>query len=171
MPVKKQNIKSARKPVVRRGAVRAVEGQKMVSFWTAIGNFFKKYFQFSGVATRAEYWWVILFLAIVGIALIKLAFGFQMTNLMLAAVFAFLWLLFGIAVFVPLWALQARRLHDVGITAKILYVSFLFFVYSVLVPQVIRPIAVIDWISMIWGLGVLILFLFPSKKQNNPYRN
>lgn len=166
----KQNIKNVKKPSARRTTANVVEKTKMVSFPRAISNLFKKYFQFSGVATRAEYWWVILFVVITGFILIKLAFVLQPVNLLLSGLCAFIWLLFGIIIFVPLWALQSRRLHDAGFTAKILWISFAFFVYSILIDQKIAPsFSVISWISSIWGIFVLILFLFPSKKLNNRY--
>lgn len=170
MPTKKQTVKTSRKPAVRRPVSRGNEKTKMVSFGRAVSNFFKKYFKFNGTATRAEYWWVILFLAVIGVVLIRLSFVLQPVNLLLAGLCAFCWLMFGIIVFVPLWALQARRLHDVGVTAKILFVSFAFFVYSVLVPYVLSPNKIIEWVSLVWGLIVFALFLLPSKKENNPYR-
>ncbi|MBR6751697.1 MAG: hypothetical protein IKL95_00275 [Alphaproteobacteria bacterium] len=59
MPIKKQLSKKSAKLASRRATnatvrvVRADNAPKRVSFGRAVSNFFKKYFQFNGVATRA----------------------------------------------------------------------------------------------------------------------
>ena len=168
MPIKKQTTKQVKK-TNKRGV--AQKEQKIVSFGRAVANFFEKYFQFSGVATRAEYWWAILFLVIVGFVLIMSAMVLQPFNLLLAGFIAMLWVLFCVVIVVPLWAVMSRRLHDAGFSAKLLWISFIFFLYSMLVPKVMPNIVVVDWLSFAWGIIVLILSLFPSKRNNNPYRD
>ena len=69
MPVKK----SVKKTPARRA--NSTKNYKMVSFGCAISNFFKKYFQFSGVSTRAEYWWATLFVVLVFFCLHALECG------------------------------------------------------------------------------------------------
>jgi uncharacterized membrane protein YhaH (DUF805 family) len=179
MPVKKTVAKKTKKNITRKNvarrpvAVKTVheESPRMVSFGRAVSNFFKKYFQFDGVATRAEYWWMTLFLIVVGVVLLTAALMLQPVNLLLAGVVALFWVLFCLVVVVPTWTLMSRRLHDAGFTAKLLWISFVFFIYSLLVPEIVRGHAVIDWISFMWGLFLCILFLFPSKRQDNPYRD
>ena len=63
----------------------------MVGFGGAITRGFSNYFTFSGRATRAEYWWWVLFTALVG--LIPLA---------------------GLVTLIPTIAVTTRRLHDKG---------------------------------------------------------
>jgi uncharacterized membrane protein YhaH (DUF805 family) len=63
----------------------------MVGFGGAISRGFSNYFTFSGRATRAEYWWWVLFTALVG--LIPLA---------------------GLVTLIPMLAVTSRRLHDIG---------------------------------------------------------
>ncbi|MCT1602793.1 DUF805 domain-containing protein [Kocuria sp. p3-SID1433] len=58
-------------------------------------DYFKKYVQFSGRASRSQYWWVCVGLAL---AVVMLFYG--------------LLLLFGLATIVPSIAITVRRLHD-----------------------------------------------------------
>jgi len=171
MPIRKRVVKNIEKIVSRRTLSNDAKPVKMVPFGRAIANFFNKYFQFGGVATRAEYWWVILFVVGVAFVLINAAVMLQPVNLLLAGFIAMLWVLFGVIVLIPLWTLMSRRLHDAGFSAKLLVVSFVFFMYSVLSPEVIRNIRTVNWLSFMWGIIMFILFLFPSKTKDNPYRN
>ena len=173
MPTKK-SVKSVKKMPNKKTVARRESGDgnvKMVSFGRAIANFFKKYFQFSGVATRAEYWWIILFWFLAAFVMIGTAVMVQPFNLLLAGFIALMWVLFCVVMMVPMWGLMSRRLHDAGFSAKLLWISFVFFVYSMLVPDVMHSVLVIDWLSWMWCIVVFILFLFPSKTKNNPYRD
>jgi uncharacterized membrane protein YhaH (DUF805 family) len=60
----------------------------------------QKYADFTGSASRSEYWWFLLFLIVID-ALVSVAFK------PLSGVF-------GLAMFVPLMAVGTRRLHDIG---------------------------------------------------------
>ena len=98
------------------------------SFGEAVRRFFQRYAQFSGYASRSEYWWVALFNGLVGLGFYILLFmvfglgaaadgssddvgtgtGIGMIVVMLLA-FAY-----SIATLIPGLALTVRRLHDVG---------------------------------------------------------
>ncbi|MBT1165551.1 DUF805 domain-containing protein [Bifidobacterium simiarum] len=78
-----------------------------ISFPNAIVRFFKKYAMFSGRASRSEYWWVILFTAIVSAVFSILS---QATNG--STVIDGLESLWGLAIFIPQLAVAVRRLHD-----------------------------------------------------------
>lgn len=179
MPIKKQISKKSNKPASRRAAavrvVRADDAPRRVGFGRAVSNFFKKYFQFNGVATRAEYWWAMLFVIIGVVGLLLAAWFLQPVNLLVAGFVAMMWILFCVVIIVPTWAVMARRLHDGGFTAKLLYVNLVFWAYSVLVPHFVnvspRVASVVGWLDIMWGIVMLILALFPSKRQNNPYRD
>lgn len=171
MPIRKKTVSSVKKVAPQHTGANGAVTTKMVPFGRAIANFFKKYFQFNGVSTRAEYWWVILFVVVVAFVLINAAVKLQAVNLVLAGVIALLWVLFGVSVIIPLWTLMSRRLHDAGFSAKLLLISFVFFVYSVLSPDIIHSSRTVNWLSFMWGVIMFILFLFPSKKQGNPYRD
>ena len=165
--------KTMKKLSVRRAP--SEKSEKMVSFGRAVSNFFKKYFQFHGVATRAEYWWATLFIVSVSFVSMVFAVWGQPLNGLLAALIALFWLLFCVVIIVPMWSVAARRLHDAGYSAKLLLISFVFFVYSFVVPKYITLNASIvwwiDWLSFFWGVIMLVLFVMPTKKQNNPYRD
>jgi len=74
-----------------------------VDFVTAIKMFFANYANFKGRSSRAEYWWVILFMALVSSALGILGTFGNYIN------FAF-----SLACLIPGMALATRRLHDIG---------------------------------------------------------
>jgi uncharacterized membrane protein YhaH (DUF805 family) len=79
-----------------------------MNFPQAIASCFRKYATFSGRATRAEYWYWVLFLALGRIA-----------RPLAAAVLApggaaALWSIFSLAVLLPTIAVAVRRLHDVN---------------------------------------------------------
>ncbi len=74
-----------------------------MNFQQAVQTCFRKYVEFSGRATRPEYWWFILALCHLG----RLA-GF---------IHEFLYYLVVLAFLLPLLAVGARRLHDVGRSA------------------------------------------------------
>ena len=69
-----------------------------MTFIEAIRTCFSKYADFSGCASRPEYWWWILFNVIVSAVLYR-------TNVWLDSVFS-------LATFLPTIAVTARRLHD-----------------------------------------------------------
>ena len=89
----------------------------MVSFQTALENFFKKGFTFSGRATRAEYWWWALFQFQISIDI--MFFGSLLANLFVGGVsgYGILFvhiplLIWNLLTFIPNLALTIRRLHD-----------------------------------------------------------
>ena len=70
----------------------------------SISTCFKKYFVFEGRATKSEFWWFQL----IWTASFILAFVFRSESLS-----AFL-LGIVVIIFIPLWAVGVRRLHDTG---------------------------------------------------------
>ena len=77
----------------------------MVGFSEAIGLGFKNYINFSGRATRAEYWWWFLFIVVTGVVL-AIIDGVTGIGVLLN--------IFNLATLIPGLALGARRLHDIG---------------------------------------------------------
>ena len=101
-----------------------------VSFPQAVKLGFKNYFKFSGRATRAEYWWWLLFTVLAGIVL-------NVVNT-LTGTMGMLVFLFVLATLVPSLALGARRLHDINRTGWWLLLLF---------------VLVIGWIVLIvWAI-------------------
>ena len=101
-----------------------------VSFRQAVELGFKNYFKFSGRATRAEYWWWILF-TVIG----RLVFGIIDGLVSLPGV---LGLLFGLGTLIPSLTVGVRRLHDINRTGWWLLLIF---------------VPVIGWIVLIvWAI-------------------
>ena len=98
------------------------------SFGEAVKRYFQRYAQFSGYASRSEYWWVALFNGLIGVGLYFLLFIFigmsevsgssgddMGTGAVIGMiVISLLFFAYAIATFVPNLALTVRRLHDVG---------------------------------------------------------
>lgn len=74
-----------------------------ITFGEAISRFYKKYTDFNGRATRAEYWYPCLYMLIVGILLAC----FGKTGSVLGG-------LFSLANIIPGIAVGIRRMHDIG---------------------------------------------------------
>ena len=74
----------------------------MVEFIEAIKRAFQNYFKFSGRATRAEYWWFVLFTQVVGIIGVVPIIGWIISPLV------------SIGCIIPSISLTVRRLHDIG---------------------------------------------------------
>src|SRR5262249_9778422 len=77
-----------------------------MTFQESIRICFTKYSDFSGTASRSEYWWFFLFLALAGAAA-SVATPPLLPARSLGAVFL-------LATLLPLLAAGARRLHDTG---------------------------------------------------------
>lgn len=90
-----------------------------IGFGRAIQRFFKKYAVFSGRASRSEVWWLVLFNALVSMALSPLGLISPTVNTWVG----YAWEL---AVFIPWLALGVRRLHDANISGWLLAVPTVF---------------------------------------------
>ena len=89
----------------------------MVSFATAVKNGYKNAFNFLGRATRAEYWWWVLFNYLVFMGAVGLGFLFAQIDTNNEALPP---LIFGCVFFInfiPSLAVTVRRLHDTGRSA------------------------------------------------------
>ncbi|MDE6683037.1 MAG: DUF805 domain-containing protein [Muribaculaceae bacterium] len=85
--------------------------QYQVSFGDAISRACNKYCCFTGRASRSEYWWFVLFVAIVGWG-IGIVFGLTFgTDSFAYQTIAGVW---NLAVLLPTLGLVFRRLHDTG---------------------------------------------------------
>ena len=83
---------------VHQGQV--VTASQSVSFLEAVKLFFTHYTDFKGRSRRSEYWWVVLFNAIVGT--------------LIGAIAPDITWIWSLVILVPTLALVVRRLHDVG---------------------------------------------------------
>ena len=110
----------------------------MVGFGGAITRGFSNYFTFSGRATRAEYWWWVLFTALFG--LIPLA---------------------GLVTLIPTLAVASRRLHDIGKSGWLQIIPWAIFAVTVLLGAVALATALysIGMIAFFASFVVLIVWL------------
>lgn len=109
-----------------------------ISFPGAITRFFKKYATFNGRASRGEYWWVVLFLALVQIVFTILD---SATNG--SSAITLLQDLWSLAIFVPQLALSVRRLHDANLSG-----------WWIIVPYILTVIGII--LMFAGGIGVVL---------------
>lgn len=106
-----------------------------MSFGEAIKSVFSKYAVFSGRARRSEFWYFYLFYILV-------AFGLSFLSIWIP-VAKYLYILFGLGVFLPYTAVTVRRLHDIGKSGWILLifmvVIFLISMLMFLIIDIIAP--------------------------------
>ena len=118
----------------------------------AIKNFFKGYVDFSGRSTRADYWWIWLANIILSIPLYSAYFnvisseGSEGAFLALSGL-AIIYMIFGLALFLPGLALTVRRLRDAGFHWALIFVAFVPFVGSI---------------------ALLVLLAMPTKEEATP---
>ena len=90
----------------------------------AVHRGFAKYATFRGRASRSEYWWWVLFAAVVGSVLNALpiltdgvrleADGSLTVTGPLGIILTFVWAIWAVATVIPTLAVLVRRLHDIG---------------------------------------------------------
>ena len=85
-----------------------------MEFGEAIKSFFNRYVDFQGRSSRSEFWWVQLFLFIVGFVVSFFASFLIFISTVIAQLFYVMLLLFQLGVLIPSIALSVRRLHDTG---------------------------------------------------------
>ena len=106
----------------------------------AVASFFGNYFNFSGRATRSEYWWSYLIIALAYIVAVIVMVAMPIVGIVLYIVMI-------IAIFIPLLALSVRRLHDTNRRG--------WWFLIVLVP--------------FGGIVLLIFYVLPSTVGSNNY--
>ena len=118
----------------------------------AIKNFFKGYVDFEGRSTRSEYWWVWLTNILLLIPLYSAYFnaifseGSEGAFLALGGL-SIIYMIFGLALFLPWLALTVRRLRDAGFHWALIFVGF---------------------IPMVGGFALLVLLAMPTKEEATP---
>jgi uncharacterized membrane protein YhaH (DUF805 family) len=80
-----------------------------MSFFEAVGVCLGKYATFSGRASRAEYWWFMLFIMLCAMIINAIVAPFAGANAGASVASVFL-----LAMLVPTFAVGARRLHDMN---------------------------------------------------------
>tara|TARA_B100000886_G_scaffold200197_1_gene138147 strand:+ start:3773 stop:4138 length:366 start_codon:yes stop_codon:yes gene_type:complete len=80
-----------------------------MNFQKSITTCFQKYAQFNGRASRSEFWFFVLFTtlgSLVGIIIDTMILGFHPDD------YGPVYLIFNVVIFIPYFAVGARRLHD-----------------------------------------------------------
>ena len=113
----------------------------------AYKSFFKGYVDFTGRSTRSEYWLVWLTNILLLIPFYSAYFDviFSEENdgaLLVFGGLAIIYMIFGLALFLPWLALTVRRLRDAGFHWALIFVGF---------------------IPMVGGIALLVLLAMPSK--------
>ena len=118
----------------------------------AYKNFFKNYAEFTGRSTRPDYWWVWLTNILLLIPLYSAYFnaifseGSEGAFLALGGL-SIIYMIFGLALFLPWLALTVRRLRDAGFHWALIFVGF---------------------IPMVGGFALLVLLAMPTKEVASP---
>lgn len=92
----------------------------MTNFGDAVRLFFQNYANFSGRASRSMFWWVYLFLVLVGWACMAIGWitGSDNFGEILSG-------LFSLATIVPSLAIAVRRMHDIGKGGGWIFISLI----------------------------------------------
>ena len=114
----------------------------------AYKNFFKGYVDFTGRSKRSEYWWIwltnmILLVPFYSAYFKALANPRNETALMALGGIAIIYMIFGLALMLPMLALTVRRLRDAGFPWALIFVIF---------------------IPMVGPLALLALLAMPTKQ-------
>ena len=118
----------------------------------AYKSFFKGYVDFAGRSTRSEYWWVWLGNMILLIPFYS-AYGNALANsrdegaLIALGGTVIIYMIIGLALFLPGLALTVRRLRDAGFHWALIFVGFVPFVGSI---------------------ALLVLLAMPTKEEATP---
>lgn len=119
--------------------------------------FFRRYVDFEGRSTRAEYWWVQLLNVLIIIALFILAYlitggDFDDDLVFIPVGIGGIYLL---AIIIPTLALEVRRFHDLNQTGWLVLVF--------------RVLSFVPVVSLFSGIGQIIWFCFPGTQGPNKY--
>ena len=114
----------------------------------AYKNFFKGYVDFTGRSKRSEYWWIwltnmILLVPFYSAYFKVLANPRNEAALMALGGIAIIYMIFGLALILPMLALTVRRLRDAGFHWALIFIIF---------------------IPMVGPLALLVLLAMPSKQ-------
>ena len=114
----------------------------------AYKSFFKGYVDFTGRSTRSEYWWIwltnmILLVPFYSAYFKVLANPRNEAALVALGGIAIIYMIFGLALILPMLALTVRRLRDAGFHWALIFIIF---------------------IPMVGPLALLVLLAMPSKQ-------
>ena len=159
---------AVKKTVVNKPVVFAEPKQaKIVGPFRAIKNFFRKYFDFIGRSTRAEFWYGILFWLIVTWGFSWLAGRAFIPEVIATTVWAVL--------FIPKLSLSVRRFRDAGVSVWLYIIpTLVVYIIPIVRGAVWTKLLMLDYVSsgmLAFALFCMLDFIFdiiiacqPSKK-------
>ncbi len=100
-----------------------------ISLSTAVRTVVTKYSEFSGRAPRAEFWWWVLFVALVSAVISTLDVLVINQNATIGGVFNSIW---GIVILLPSLAVTVRRLRDAGYVWQNIFWGLIPFVGAII---------------------------------------
>ena len=142
-----------------------------MNFIQSIKTCLGKYADFKGRASRSEFWWFQLFLIILEVGLTTLdhlILEFTWDNSITPLATGL-----DIVTVIPLAAVTARRLHDIGRSGwwqAPIFVSYLYYL-DVFIPNFAQSTVIygIDIATGIYSLGLLIMLIKDSQSITNQY--
>ena len=141
----------------------------------------QKYAQFSGRASRAEFWWYMLFVVVAAVvlAIVESALGLQALFLIYGPMTVILVL----ATFVPSLAVQVRRLHDTNRSGWWLLGMYIpYAIMLALMPSMMTPgeggipnlgsaaiAGLLSLIVMVMAIVLLVFYVLRGTSGPNSY--
>lgn len=131
-----------------------------MDFGTAISTCFKKYFDFTGRASKSEFWYFVLFVFLLLFGAGVLLGIFMPNNTSYDEVVA--WIIY-LPLLAPLVAVTARRIHDFGMSGWMQCI----FIPGYIAAEIIGYNAA-GWIIYIGTTAVFAIYISqkPDKKKN-----
>jgi uncharacterized membrane protein YhaH (DUF805 family) len=158
----------------------------------------KRYAEFSGRSSRAEFWWFFLFMILLYVAFwivfvasvgASAASGTQPSLAMIGTfgIVGILLMLFYLALLIPTIAVQVRRVHDTNRTGwwvggfYLLYLIYMVVafgsVFAMQIPEDGSPpnmgsfalVGIIALVMLIYSIVLLVFFCLPGTKGANRY--
>ena len=142
-----------------------------MNFVQSIKTCLRKYADFKGRASRSEFWWFQLFLIILEVGLTTLdhlILEFTWDNSITPLATGL-----DIVTVIPLAAVTARRLHDIGRSGwwqAPIFVSYLYYL-DVFIPNFAQSTVIYGILiaTGIYSLGLLIMLIKDSQSITNQY--
>ncbi len=150
---------AAAKKAISKNSVKETYSKTYTNMFQAYKAFWKRGFtEWAGTSSRSEYWWSVLvnFIVMLMFFLYFLLILHLKSYNLLSVIVYILFLLYGVAMIIPLLSLYVRRLHDSGQSAWWLLLMLANFVQ-------------ISVLNTVISIVFLVLMLLPTKKENNPY--
>lgn len=155
-------------PSAWRAAASAPAGGQSLSPIGYVQKCLRLYFNGSGRARRAEYWWWVAFAILVSLAASVLDIAIGGVDPYTGAPNApFLYVIAALALLAPGVSVLSRRLHDVGLSGWLVAAAFGLYAVGTMLAAAAVPIGVAIIVAV--GVALLVVALVPSKPGDNRY--